>query len=84
MSLKKIAINGFGRIGRCLAKINIKYSLFDLVLINDTNASVDSLAYLFQYDSTYGRLAGNFFAKNNDLIINNKNINSDYFDEEIY
>ena len=69
MHKKRIAINGFGRIGRCLAKINIKYSLFDLVLINDINNSVDNLSYLFKYDSTYGRFEGAVSTDNNNLII---------------
>jgi len=51
----RIAINGFGRIGRAIAKINDQHNYFDLVLINDTNPFVDNLAYLFKYDSTYGR-----------------------------
>ena len=54
----RIAINGFGRIGRAIAKINDQHNYFDLVLINDTNPFVDNLAYLFKYDSTYGRFPG--------------------------
>ena len=45
----KIAINGFGRIGRAVARINAQYNYFDLVLINDINPHVDNLAYLFKY-----------------------------------
>ena len=52
MKKKRIAINGFGRIGRAITKINHKYKLFDLALVNDKNPHVDNLAYLFKYDST--------------------------------
>ena len=52
----RLAINGFGRIGRTITKLNMKYQKFDLVLINDINPNCDNLAYLLNYDSTYGRL----------------------------
>lgn len=50
----KIAINGFGRIGRSLLRILLGGDRdFELVLINDV-ASLESCAYLFQYDSVFG------------------------------
>ena len=54
MTKKKIAINGFGRIGRLTTRILLeKYAReVDLVGINDLT-SVANLAYLFQYDTTY-------------------------------
>jgi glyceraldehyde 3-phosphate dehydrogenase len=54
----KIAINGFGRIGRCVARIALGDPGVDLVAINDLT-SPDQLAYLFKYDSTHGRFHGN-------------------------
>jgi glyceraldehyde 3-phosphate dehydrogenase len=54
----KIAINGFGRIGRCVARIALADPEVDLVAINDLT-SPDQLAYLFKYDSTHGRFRGN-------------------------
>jgi glyceraldehyde 3-phosphate dehydrogenase len=53
----KIAINGFGRIGRCVARIALQDPQIDLVAINDLT-STDQLAYLFRYDSTHGRYDG--------------------------
>ena len=51
----KVAINGFGRIGRQIFRINLDKDYFDVVAINDlTDASV--LAHLLQYDSNYGTL----------------------------
>jgi glyceraldehyde 3-phosphate dehydrogenase len=50
----KIAINGFGRIGRTVLRILLsKGGDFELVLINDV-AAPESCAYLFQYDSVFG------------------------------
>ena len=39
-----IAINGFGRIGRALTKINEEFHKFNLVLINDLNPNIENLA----------------------------------------
>ena len=48
----RLAINGFGRIGRAITKLNMKYQKFDLVLINDINPNCDNLVYLLNCDST--------------------------------
>lgn len=56
----RIAINGFGRIGRNVLRAwmeNGCWPHFDLVAINDI-ADADSLAHLLRYDSTHGRFAG--------------------------
>jgi len=53
----KIGINGFGRIGRCVARIAAQNPSVDLVAINDLT-SAEQLAYLFKYDSTHGKYAG--------------------------
>ena len=68
--MKRIAINGFGRIGRAIAKINEKNQLFDLVLINDINPHPENLAYLFKYDSTYGKFDGDVFHGEETIVIN--------------
>jgi glyceraldehyde 3-phosphate dehydrogenase len=50
----KVAINGFGRIGRSLLRILLSGNRdIELVLINDVN-SLESCAYTFQYDSIFG------------------------------
>lgn len=77
--MKRIAINGFGRIGRAIAKINEKNKIFDLVLINDINPYPENLAYLFKYDSTYGKFDGDVFHKDEEIVINkNKSRYSSY------
>lgn len=49
----KVAINGFGRIGRCVARIISKRDDVELVAINDTS-STDMLEYLTKYDTVHG------------------------------
>ena len=51
--MKRIAINGFGRIGRAALKIILNTPELEVVAINDL-MSVDNAAYLLQYDSVYG------------------------------
>lgn len=52
---RKIAINGFGRIGRCVAKQVVADDSLQLVAVNDLADDVDNLVYLYNYDSHYGR-----------------------------
>lgn len=49
----KIAINGFGRIGRCVARIAATRDDVEVVAINDM-ASIDMMVYLLKYDSVHG------------------------------
>ncbi|MDP3697820.1 MAG: glyceraldehyde 3-phosphate dehydrogenase NAD-binding domain-containing protein [Candidatus Taylorbacteria bacterium] len=53
----KIAINGFGRIGRAFFKLALTRKELEVVAINDLG-DLDNLAYLLQYDSAYGRYEG--------------------------
>jgi len=50
-----VGVNGFGRIGRCVAKQVAAHDQMDLVAINDVADNVDNLLYLYNYDSHYGR-----------------------------
>ena len=49
----KVAINGLGRIGRCVAKIVASRDDMELVAINDT-APNDMIVYNLKYDSVHG------------------------------
>lgn len=70
----KVAINGFGRIGRQVLKaIKKKYSGIEIVAVNDL-FDLDMLAYLLKYDSNYGVYNVDFKIKDNKLIINNNEI----------
>ena len=69
----RIAINGFGRIGRHVLKIALKYKDVNVVAINDLTQP-KTLAHLFKYDSVYGMFQGDISATEDSLIINNKKI----------
>jgi glyceraldehyde 3-phosphate dehydrogenase len=71
----KVAINGFGRIGRNVARAILSRSDHDLELvsINDL-ASAKANAMLFQRDSVHGAFSGTVEVDGNDLIINGKRI----------
>jgi glyceraldehyde 3-phosphate dehydrogenase len=66
----RVAINGFGRIGRLTARImKERGSEFDLVAVNDLT-STDMLANLFKYDSAHGRFDGDVKAEGDSIVIN--------------
>ena len=71
----KVAINGFGRIGRLVARAILERDDHDLELvsINDL-ADTGSNALLFQYDSTHGRFPGKVETDGNDLVVNGRHI----------
>ncbi|MGH4126267.1 MAG: type I glyceraldehyde-3-phosphate dehydrogenase [Clostridium sp.] len=71
----KIAINGFGRIGRVVLRIAQEnlYEGAEIVAIN-ARADVETLAHLFTYDSCYGTFKGKVETQGNSLIINGKEI----------
>lgn len=72
--MTKIAINGFGRIGRlALRRILESGSDLEVVAINDLTDN-DDLAYLLKYDSAQGRFPYSVEVKNDDLIIDGKTI----------
>ncbi len=78
--MTKIAINGFGRIGRLVFRALVDKGLlgteFEVVAINDL-VPADNLAYLLKYDSTQGRFAGSVEAPDDDtLIVNGHTIKS--------
>ncbi len=64
----KVAINGFGRIGRLLARHLKARDGFDLVAINDLT-SPDMLGYLFGHDSVHGLYKGTVEVDGNDIVI---------------
>lgn len=69
----KIAINGFGRIGRAAFKIISEREDAEVVAINDLSDAA-SLAYLLQYDSVYGRYMKTVAARKNALKIGERTI----------
>ena len=73
--MTKVAINGFGRIGRLVARAILERGdgVLDLVAINDL-ADAKSNAWLFSRDSIHGRWPGEVSAEGNDLVIDGKHI----------
>jgi glyceraldehyde 3-phosphate dehydrogenase len=70
----KVAINGFGRIGRAMARIIMqRKGELELVAVNDLS-DAKSLAHLFKYDTVMGKWEGTVEAKDSKLIINGKSI----------
>lgn len=70
----RVAINGFGRIGRIVLRIAMKRDGIDVVAINDPFITNDYAAYMFNYDSTHGRYDGEVTHDDKDLIIDGKAI----------
>jgi len=59
-----VGINGFGRIGRAIFRINELHRRFRVVAINDLDPNLDNHSYLLRYDSTYGRFEGEVVSDN--------------------
>ena len=71
--MAKIAINGFGRIGRAFLRKSLSREDFDIVAINDLS-DPKTLAYLLKYDSVYGRYDKDIKIDTDALIIDGKRI----------
>ncbi len=70
----KVAINGFGRIGRAVARIIFqRQGELELVAINDL-ADAKSLAHLFKYDTVMGKFDGTVEVKDGAIVINGKEV----------
>jgi len=70
---KRIAINGFGRIGRLTLRNILNRSDIEVVAVNDLTDN-DMLAHLFKYDSSQGQFAGGVSSDADHLTINGKSI----------
>ncbi len=69
----KVAINGFGRIGRLSLKAALNKENINIVAVNDLTDS-KTLAHLLKYDSVHGRFPLEVFAEGNDIIVGGKKI----------
>jgi glyceraldehyde 3-phosphate dehydrogenase len=69
----KVAINGFGRIGRCVLRAGIGVKGIDWVAVNDITDS-KTLAHLLKYDSVHGTLHEEVDFKEDALLVNGKEI----------
>jgi glyceraldehyde 3-phosphate dehydrogenase len=69
----KIAINGFGRIGRMTLRAIQNKSQIEVVAINDLT-DIKTLAHLLKYDTAHGRFPGEIAIDGNTLVVNDKRI----------
>ena len=69
MSTKRIAINGFGRIGRLAFRIMQNRSDVSIIAINDLT-DVNTLAHLLKYDSVHGKFDGDVKVVDGNLVVN--------------
>jgi len=71
--MAKVAINGFGRIGRTFFKMAMNHPDFDVVAINDLG-DLENLAYLLKYDTAYGQGQYEVTTKEGSLVVDGKEI----------
>lgn len=69
----KVAINGFGRIGRAFFRIAKNIDEIEIVAINDIG-DIENIAYLLKYDSVYGKSGFEVSIKEDTLIVDGKEI----------
>ena len=73
ITMTKLAINGFGRIGRIAFRIATQRDNVEVVAINDL-LDVDHLAYLLKYDSVHGKFPGIVEVKDGNLVVDGNTI----------
>lgn len=69
----KVAINGFGRIGRLMLRAACERNDMEIVAINDL-LDVDYMAYMLKYDTMHGRFKGDISVVDGHLVVNGKSI----------
>jgi len=75
----KIAINGFGRIGRIFFRNAFGHKDIDIIALNDLGA-IENIAYLLKYDSVYGRYEKPVSVKGDELVVDGKEVK--FFNEK--
>lgn len=73
MSVVKIGINGFGRIGRLVFRAAVQRKDVQVVAINDL-VDLDYMAYMLKYDSTHGKFEGDVKVEAGSLVVNGNKI----------
>ena len=69
----KVAINGFGRIGRMFFKLATERPELEIIAVNDLG-DINNLAYLLKYDTAYGKSDLDIEVKDGNLVVNGKQI----------
>ena len=68
--MKKIGVNGFGRIGRYFTRLSLAESSIDVAVVNDL-ADINTLAHLFKFDSVHRGLNHSFSIEGDTLVFEN-------------
>ncbi|OGG79616.1 type I glyceraldehyde-3-phosphate dehydrogenase [Candidatus Kaiserbacteria bacterium RIFCSPLOWO2_01_FULL_54_13] len=71
--MARVAVNGFGRIGRCFFRAAHGNKDIEIVAVNDLTP-LENLAYLLKYDTVYGKFAGEVTVSGGQLIVDGKNV----------
>src|SRR5580692_4442743 len=71
--MARVAINGFGRIGRGFMRSAFGRSDIEIVAVNDLT-SPENLAYLLKYDSVYGRAAFSVTSAEHAIVVDGKTV----------
>jgi len=71
--MTKVAINGFGRIGRLVFRRMLQFPDLEIVAINDIT-DIATLVHLLKYDSIHGRFAGTAVASEGGMMVNGKEV----------
>lgn len=71
MKKARVAINGFGRIGRTFFRMSHGHPDFEVVALNDLG-NIDNLAYLLEYDTAYGRVPYDVRVEDGALVVDGK------------
>jgi len=73
MTKIRVAINGFGRIGRVFLRSVLNHPKIEVVAINDLSSS-STMAHLFKYDSIHRKFEGAVLSSENKIVINGQPI----------
>lgn len=68
--MKRIGVNGFGRIGRYFTRMTLEDPQVDVAVVNDLS-DINTLAHLFKYDSVHRKLKHEFRVDGNKIVFNN-------------
>lgn len=71
--MKKIGLNGFGRIGKLIFRLSLEREDLEIVAINDLS-EIDYMIYMLKHDSVHGTLKMDIDRDDNHIIINGKHI----------
>ena len=67
--MKRVAINGFGRIGRAFVRLAFGHPELEIVAINDPFFKLDMARYLLINDSVYGKYSGTMRQRNHSSVL---------------